>query len=89
MLLFLAASALGIYALGNGLSGLFEPGRGIDLGWLAVAGVSVLTLFSQMGRVHDTWPHRDERQGRPDTTDQTEYAATNVPLAPPGEHVIS
>jgi hypothetical protein len=62
MLLFLGVSALGIYALGSGLSGLFEPGRGIQLAWLAVLAVTLWVLFSQMGRVHDAWPRR-----RPET----------------------
>lgn len=58
MLVFLAVSAAGIYALGNGLRAVFQPGRGIDLGWLAVAGAAMWILISQMGRVHDSWPHR-------------------------------
>jgi len=58
MLLFLVVSALGIYALGNGLTGLFEAGKGITLLWLAVAGGAMMILFAQMGRVHDTWPSR-------------------------------
>ena len=58
MLLFLVASAVGIYSLGQGLSGLFEVGQGIHLIWLAVTGVAFLVLFAQMGRVKDTWPRR-------------------------------
>ena len=58
MLLFLVASAIGIYSLGQGLSGLFEAGQGIHLIWLAVTGVAFLVLFAQMGRVKDTWPRR-------------------------------
>jgi hypothetical protein len=58
MLLFLVASAIGIYGLGQGLSGLFEAGQGIHLIWLAVTGVAFLVLFAQMGRVKDTWPRR-------------------------------
>ncbi len=58
MLLFLIASAIGIYSLGQGLSGLFEAGQGIHLIWLAVTGVAFLVLFAQMGRVKDTWPRR-------------------------------
>jgi hypothetical protein len=58
MLLFLVASAIGIYGLGQGLSGLFEPGQGIHLIWLAVTGVAFMVLFAQMGRVKDTWPRR-------------------------------
>jgi hypothetical protein len=58
MLLFLVASAVGIYSLGQGLSGLFEVGQGIHLIWLAVTGVAFMVLFAQMGRVKDTWPRR-------------------------------
>jgi hypothetical protein len=58
MVLFVAVSALGIYALGNGLSGLFEPGGSIRLAWLAVLAVTIWILSSQMGRVHDAWPRR-------------------------------
>ena len=58
MLIFLVASAIGIYGLGQGLSGLFEAGQGIHLIWLAVTGVAFLVLFAQMGRIKDTWPRR-------------------------------
>lgn len=58
MLLFLVASAVGIYGLGQALPGLFEPGQGIHLIWLAVTGVAFMVLFAQMGRVKDTWPRR-------------------------------
>ncbi len=72
MLLFLAASAIGIYALGRGLAGVFEPGQGISLLWLAVTGVALFVLFAQMGRVHDTWPHR--RKGETGQTTGEEVA---------------
>jgi len=58
MLLFLVASAVGIYGLGQALPGLFEPGQGIHLIWFAVTGVAFLILFAQMGRVKDAWPRR-------------------------------
>jgi hypothetical protein len=58
MLLFLGVSAAGIYALGNGLRGMFQPGRGLDLGWLAVTVLAFWILVSQMGRVQDSWPRR-------------------------------
>jgi hypothetical protein len=58
MLLFLVASAAGIYGIGQGLPGLFEPGQGIHLIWLAATGVAFMILFAQMGRVKDTWPRR-------------------------------
>jgi hypothetical protein len=58
MLLFVSTSALGIYALGNGLAGLLQPGKGIQWAWLAVLAVTLWILFAQMGRVHDSWPRR-------------------------------
>ncbi len=58
MLLFLVVSAIGIYGLGQGLTGLFELGQGIHLIWLAVTGIAFMILFAQMGRVKDTWPRR-------------------------------
>lgn len=58
MLLFLVVAVSGIYALGTGLTGLFEPGRGLDLLWLAVAVVAMRILAAQMGRVQDSWPSR-------------------------------
>jgi hypothetical protein len=64
MLLFLVASAVGIYGLGQGLSGLFEAGQGIHLIWLAVTGVAFMILFAQMGRVKDTWPRRRDRNAQ-------------------------
>ena len=58
MLIFVGASGLGIYALGRGLAGFFELGKGTDLLWLAVLAGAVWILFAQMGRVNDTWPRR-------------------------------
>lgn len=49
MTLFVAVSAAGVFAMGNGLRALFRPGRGVDLGWLAVAGLAFWILCSQMG----------------------------------------
>ncbi len=68
--LFLVVSGIGIYSLGQGLPGLFEPGQGIHLIWLAVTGVAFIILFAQMGRVHDTWPHKPEKQSKPHTNEQ-------------------
>lgn len=55
---FLLASLLGIYGLGQGLVGLYERGQEVNLLWLAVTGFAFFVLFAQMGRVHDNWPHR-------------------------------
>ena len=64
MLLFLVVSAVGIYGLGQGLTGLFEVGQGIHLIWLAVTGVAFMILFAQMGRVKDTWPRRRDSRSQ-------------------------
>ncbi len=74
--LFLIASVIGIYGLGQGLTGLFEPGQGINLPWLAVTGVAFIVLFAQMGRVHDTWPHKLEKQSHQQTSEQAAQAST-------------
>jgi hypothetical protein len=58
MLIFLAVSAAGVYALGQGLRGVFQPRAGIDLGWLAVAGGAFWVLYGQMCRVQEKWPRR-------------------------------
>ena len=76
LLLFLVVSVIGIYALGNGLTGLFEPGKGINLLWLAVAVAAMMILFAQMGRVHDSWPSRRKTQQQ-----QVQPATQEAPLA--------
>ena len=58
LVIFVAASVLGVYGLGRGLDTLFEGGRAVDLAWLAISAIGVLVLFAQMGRVHDSWPRR-------------------------------
>ena len=70
LLLFVSASVMGIYGLGRGLTGMFEPGQGISLPWLAVTGVAFIVLFAQMGRVKDTWPRRPEKQSQPQPNEQ-------------------
>ncbi|MDQ2905951.1 MAG: hypothetical protein M3Y81_20710 [Chloroflexota bacterium] len=69
-IIFLGASVIGIYGLGRGLTGMFEPGQGISLPWLAVTGVAFIVLFAQMGRVHDTWPRKPEKQSQSHTNEQ-------------------
>jgi hypothetical protein len=71
MLVFLAVSAVGIYSLGQALVGLFEPGQGLHLIWLAVTGVAMMILFAQMGRVQDSWPHREAKNNRGSNQQQT------------------
>ena len=70
-LLFLIMSVVGVYSLGQGLTGLFEPGQGINLLWLAVTGVAMMILFAQMGRVHDTWPRRRDAKAEQPLHQQT------------------
>jgi hypothetical protein len=70
ILVFLIVSAVGIYALGNGLTGLFELGKAIDLLWLAVSLAAIMLLFAQMGRGHDTWPRRKSVDAHKATTDE-------------------
>ncbi len=70
MLLFLVASVIGIYGLGQALQGLFEPGQGINFIWLAVTGVAMFVLFAQMGRVHDSWPSRHSGEAQSKTSEE-------------------
>jgi hypothetical protein len=64
MLVFLVVSVIGIYALGNGLTGLFEPGQGVNLLWLTVSLGAMLLLASQMGRVQESWPRRRDSKSQ-------------------------
>jgi hypothetical protein len=59
--IFLLASIVGIYGIGKGLAGIYEQGQQINLLWLAVTGIAFFVLAAQMGRVHDTWPHRPSK----------------------------
>lgn len=56
--IFAIVSIVGVYALGQGLSGLFSGSGGLELGWLAVAVGAYWVLYAQMCRVQATWPHR-------------------------------
>ena len=69
-LLFLIASAIGIYSLGQGLQGVFFPGQAVSLVWLAVAGLALWILFAQMARVKDTWPSR-AKEAKAEVIDQS------------------
>ena len=65
-LLFIAASLVGIYGIGQGLAGFYTPGQPISPMWLVVTGIAVFVLFAQMGRVHDTWAHKPSTTGPTD-----------------------
>lgn len=58
MLLFLAVSGVGVYALGSAMRAITKAGAAAALAWLAMAGAAMWILFSQMSRVHDSWPRR-------------------------------
>ncbi len=77
MALFIVGSLVGIYGLGQGLNGLFEPGQGINLPWLAITGIALFVLFAQMGRVHDLWPSRPLPDAKPTTETQAENSRTD------------
>lgn len=70
LMLFVIASVIGIYGLGRGLTGMLAPSQGISLIWLAVTGVAFIVLLAQMGRVHDTWPRKSEKQSQLQTNEQ-------------------
>lgn len=73
LLLFVVASVIGIYSLGQGLQGVFFPGQGISLIWLAVAGAAMWILVAQTARVKDTWPqHLAKGDGEQPTTKHAE-----------------
>lgn len=61
LLLFVAASAIGIYAFGRGLAGFFGNPHADPL-WLPVGFAALWILAKQMGRIQDRWPRR--RPGR-------------------------
>ena len=64
MLLFLAVSAAGVYALGSAMQAVSGPGTGgVGLTWLAIAGAAMWILFAQMGRVHNSWPRQGQAEG--------------------------
>lgn len=68
LLLFLAASAIGIYAFGRGLAGFFGNPHP-DPWWLPVGFAALWVLAKQMARVQDRWPRRRKQPRRhPATT---------------------
>lgn len=73
--IFLLASLVGIYGLGKGLAGVYARGQEISLLWLAVTAIAFFVLFAQMGRVHDTWPHRPDSRAEAQPSAVTEAAA--------------
>jgi hypothetical protein len=67
LLLFLAASAIGIYAFGRGLAPFFGRSHD-DPWWLPVGFAALLVLAKQMGRIQDRWPRRKQSRRRPAAT---------------------
>ena len=67
LLLFLAASAIGIYAFGRGLAGFFGYPHA-DPWWLPVGFAALWVLAKQMGRIQDRWPRRRKPHRQPATT---------------------
>ena len=68
LLLFLAASDIGIYAFGRGLAGFFGYPHA-DPWWLPVGFAALWVLAKQMGRIQDRWPRRRKQSRRhPATT---------------------
>ncbi len=78
MALFVVAAAAGIYGLGEGLAGFFEPGHG-DVAWLAVAAVALAVLARQMARVQDRWPRRTASPRTHAAGGQTAHPAEGAP----------
>jgi hypothetical protein len=66
LLLFVAASGIGIYAFGRGLAGFFGQPHP-DLLWLPVGFAALWVLAKQMGRIQDKWPRRKQPPRRPST----------------------
>ena len=58
--LFIVAAIVGVYSLGAGLGSLY--GESGNLLWLGVTAAALIILSKQMGRVHDLWPHRPQRE---------------------------
>jgi hypothetical protein len=67
LLLFLAASAIGIYAFGRGLAGFFGYAHA-DPWWLPVGFAALWVLGKQMARIQDRWPRRKQPRRHPATT---------------------
>ena len=63
LLLFLAASVIGIYAFGRGLAGFFGYPHA-DPWWLPVGFAALWVLAKQMGRIQDRWPRRRKQSRR-------------------------
>lgn len=79
MAVFFLASGIGVYGIGKGLTGFYEQGQQINLLWLAVTGIAFFVLFAQMGRVHDSWPHRP-KQASPQAPGAPAVATQAAPL---------
>lgn len=66
LLLFFAASGIGIFAFGRGLAGFFGQPHA-DPWWLPVGLAALWVLSKQMSRIQDRWPRRKQARRRPAT----------------------
>lgn len=66
LLLFFAASGIGIFAFGRGLAGFFGQPHA-DPWWLPVGFAALWVLSKQMSRIQDRWPRRKQARRRPAT----------------------
>jgi len=71
------ASLAGVYALGQGLAPFYSNTAWNQqaLLWLAVAGVALVVLVAQMGRVQDSWPKRKTSASKTLTDTRKERAS--------------
>lgn len=80
--IFVLAIVVGVYGIGKGLTGFYEQGQQINLLWLAVSSFALYVLSAQMGRVHDTWPHRPDRKAASPSGPQPAEAVAPTHEAP-------
>jgi hypothetical protein len=67
LLLFFAASGIGIFAFGRGLAGFFGNPHADPL-WLPVGFAALWVLSKQMSRIQDRWPRRKSSRRKPAAT---------------------
>ena len=85
MAVFIGASTVGTYAIGNAFHDLSGSAAVISLGWFALTGVALLILIAQMSRVHEAWPRRPGEQRPAGKRRRSTTAAAKARVAPQGE----